>query len=156
MFSNYFIAVFMIGLGKVSKKQWKIPRRVRPPIPPKWKKFLLAKNDLHVMKRILYDTGSRVVAGWKNSTKGPTPIPPKWNKFLLAKNDLHVMKRILYDTGSRVVVGCLMSGPQPPHLTSKWKLVYSRILLHKAYKYSLSILSQRAKFFLISLLQYGF
>ena len=29
-------------------------------IPP----FLLAKNDLHVMKRILYDTGPQVVARW--------------------------------------------------------------------------------------------
>ena len=63
------------------------------------------------------------------------------------------MKRILYDTGSRVVVGCLMSGPQPPHLTSKWKLVYSRILLHKAYKYSLSILSQQAMHVLIDALR---
>ena len=31
---------------------------------PEWKKILLAKNDLHVVKRILYATGLRTVARW--------------------------------------------------------------------------------------------
>ena len=32
----------------------------------KKEKKLLAKNDLHVMKRILYDTGRRTVARWSH------------------------------------------------------------------------------------------
>ena len=35
-----------------------------PPPPPLVEKILLAKNDLHTMKRILYDTGPVVVARW--------------------------------------------------------------------------------------------
>ena len=35
------------------------------PLPPLLvEKFLSAKNDLHVMKRILYDMGPQVVAKW--------------------------------------------------------------------------------------------
>ena len=45
------------------KKTWKIPQRVQPPLPPfSWKKISLAKNDLYVMKQILYDMGLLVVA----------------------------------------------------------------------------------------------
>ena len=52
------------------------------------KKILLAKNDLHVMKRILYDTGPRVVARWSRrefSSGEKTPHPPKngKNKFVI-------------------------------------------------------------------------
>ena len=57
-------------------------------------KILLAKNDLDVKKRILYDTGRRVVARWSRErilklsnsflVKRP-PHPPKngKNKFVL-------------------------------------------------------------------------
>ena len=38
-------------------------------LTPKWKKFLLAKNDLHVMKQILYDTGRRTVARWPHKRR---------------------------------------------------------------------------------------
>ena len=50
------------------------------------KKFLLAKNDLHVMKRILYDTGRRTVVRWPHKRRQKlevvsygemTPDPPK-------------------------------------------------------------------------------
>ena len=54
-------------LGKVSKKkivEYSTKGSTPPPPPSYWEKFLLAKNDLHVMKRILYDTGPRVVARW--------------------------------------------------------------------------------------------
>ena len=48
---NLVIDVPTPTLGKVSKKILV-------------EKILLAKNDLHVMKRILYDTGRRTVARW--------------------------------------------------------------------------------------------
>ena len=35
-----------------------------PPLPLVVEIKLLAKNDLHIMKQILYDTGSRKVARW--------------------------------------------------------------------------------------------
>ena len=38
-----------------------------PPPPLSGNFFLLNKNDLHVVKRILYDTGRRTVAGWPHT-----------------------------------------------------------------------------------------
>ena len=63
-----------------------VENSTRGPIPPPLvEKSLLAKNDLHVMKRILYNTGPRVVARWlrervsklRNSVlvkRPPTPL----------------------------------------------------------------------------------
>ena len=53
---------------------------------PQWKKILLAKNDLHAVKRILYDTGRQTVARWPHKRRQKlevvsygemTPDPPK-------------------------------------------------------------------------------
>ena len=41
-----------------------VENSTRGPIPPLVEKSLLAKNDLHVVKRILYNMGPRVVARW--------------------------------------------------------------------------------------------
>ena len=60
-----------------------------PPPRPQWKKILLAKNDLHVVKRILYDTGRRTVVRWPHKRRQKlevvsygemTPDPPKIEK----------------------------------------------------------------------------
>ena len=40
-----------------------------PPAPPLIEKILLAKIDLHVMKRILYDTGWETVARWPHKRR---------------------------------------------------------------------------------------
>ena len=63
-----------------------------PPPPFSGKNFYWLKNDLHTMKRILYDTGPGVVARWPLKRvfkrrhsflvkRPPTPLKMEKNKF---------------------------------------------------------------------------
>ena len=52
--------LFIIRLGKVLKI---VENSTKGP-PPKLKRILLVKNDLHVLKQTLYDMDPRVVAKW--------------------------------------------------------------------------------------------
>ena len=80
---------FMV-LGKVSKikkNSGKFHKGSDPPLLVE--QFLLAKNDLHVMKQILYDMGPQVVVRWslerilklsKSVLVKRPPTPPKNGK----------------------------------------------------------------------------
>ena len=88
-FKPYFFEVRFIREGFKNKKKL-VEYFTKGPTPPPHllvKKKLLAKKDLHVMKRILYDTCPRLVARWSRERVPKLRylvLVKKWKKIRLS------------------------------------------------------------------------